>query len=215
MEHRRGHEVTFPEGAVVDAIRRDFLPDTARTALGPQPAGPLPWVPHGPSAVPRGDTAEREWSADQTVQHGGSRSTPALHIKKRLQRGQGSALTDFHTRCPHRLLPAKPVPSSTLWSRPSPASGWRSASRWSEGVELNSCVDSKMRSSIPAQACAWGSPFHPVLLAAPRDGIERQEEDRLAVPFTLPRRARRQGLRTLRVLAARGRLRTLTAFAAA
>jgi hypothetical protein len=54
-----------------------------------------------------GDTAERERSADQTVQHGWSRSTPALHIKKRLHRRQGSALTDFHTRCPHRLLPAK------------------------------------------------------------------------------------------------------------
>jgi hypothetical protein len=38
------------------------------------------------------------------VRHGWSRSTPALHIKKRLHR---RPLTDFHTRCPHRLLPAK------------------------------------------------------------------------------------------------------------
>ncbi|AJP48575.1 hypothetical protein PG1C_09220 [Rugosibacter aromaticivorans] len=36
----------------------------------------------------------------------------------------------------------------------------------------------------------------------------------LAVPFTVPRRARRQGLRALRVLASCGRLRPLTACAA-
>jgi hypothetical protein len=68
--------------------------------IGQQPADQLPWFHIVTLLTQLGNTAEREWYAAQTVQHGWSRSTLALHIKNRLHERQGAAVTKFQTRLP-------------------------------------------------------------------------------------------------------------------
>jgi len=68
--------------------------------FGQQPADQLPWF-HVVTLLTKLDSpAEREWYAQQTVQHGWSRSTLELNIKSRLQQRQGSAVTNFVARLP-------------------------------------------------------------------------------------------------------------------
>ena len=68
--------------------------------FGQQPAAQLPWF-HIVTLLTQLDNAgDREWYAVQTVQHGWSRTTLALHIKNRLQQRQGGAVTNFQARLP-------------------------------------------------------------------------------------------------------------------
>lgn len=68
--------------------------------FGQQAADQLPWF-HVVTLLTQLDNADdREWYATQTVQHGWSRTTLALHIKSRLQQRQGGAVTNFQARLP-------------------------------------------------------------------------------------------------------------------
>ena len=68
--------------------------------FGQQPADQLPWF-HIVTLLTQLDNAsERKWYASQTVAHGWSRTTLALHIKNRLQQRQGGAVTNFVARLP-------------------------------------------------------------------------------------------------------------------
>ncbi|MBU6960934.1 DUF1016 family protein [Pseudomonas sp. CVAP len=68
--------------------------------FGQQPAAQLPWF-HVVTLLTKLDSpTEREWYAQQTVQHGWSRSTLELNIKSRLQQRQGAAVTNFVARLP-------------------------------------------------------------------------------------------------------------------
>lgn len=68
--------------------------------LGQQPADQLPWF-HIVTLLTQLDaTPDRAWYAEQTVQHGWSRSTLALNIKNRLHLRQGTAVTNFQARLP-------------------------------------------------------------------------------------------------------------------
>ena len=68
--------------------------------FGQQAAAQLPWF-HVVTLLTKLDSpVEREWYAQQTVQHGWSRSTLELNIKSRLQQRQGSAVTNFVSRLP-------------------------------------------------------------------------------------------------------------------
>ena len=68
--------------------------------FGQQAADQLPWF-HIVTLLTQLDNAgDREWYAAQTVQHGWSRTTLALHIKNRLQQRQGGAVTNFQARLP-------------------------------------------------------------------------------------------------------------------
>ena len=68
--------------------------------FGQQPADQLPWFHIVTLLTQLGDAPEREWYAAQTVQHGWSRTTLALHIKNRLRLRQGGAVTNFQARLP-------------------------------------------------------------------------------------------------------------------
>lgn len=68
--------------------------------FGQQPADQLPWF-HIVTLLTQLDNAsERKWYASQTVAHGWSRTTLALHIKNRRQQRQGGAVTNFVARLP-------------------------------------------------------------------------------------------------------------------
>ena len=69
-------------------------------SFGQQPADQLPWFHIVTLLTQLDQPAEREWYAAQTVQHGWSRTTLALHIKNRLQQRQGGAVTNFEARLP-------------------------------------------------------------------------------------------------------------------
>lgn len=68
--------------------------------FGQQAAAQLPWFHIVTLLTQLGNAADREWYAAQTVQHGWSRTTLALHIKNRLQQRQGGAVTNFQVRLP-------------------------------------------------------------------------------------------------------------------
>ena len=68
--------------------------------FGQQPADQLPWFHVVTLLTQLDNAADREWYAAQTVQHGWSRTTLALHIKNRLQQRQGGAVTNFQARLP-------------------------------------------------------------------------------------------------------------------
>ncbi len=68
--------------------------------FGQQPAAQLPWFHIVTLLTQLDQPAERAWYAAQTVQHGWSRTTLALHIKNKLQLRQGGAVTNFVARLP-------------------------------------------------------------------------------------------------------------------
>ena len=68
--------------------------------FGQQPAAQLPWFHIVTLLTQLDQPAERAWYAAQTVQHGWSRTTLALHIKNKLQLRQGGAVTNFEARLP-------------------------------------------------------------------------------------------------------------------
>lgn len=68
--------------------------------FGQQPADQLPWF-HIVTLLTKLDSAaEREWYAQQTVQHGWSRTTLELNIRNRLHQRQGAAVSNFVARLP-------------------------------------------------------------------------------------------------------------------
>ena len=77
-----------------------FAEDCPDGQFGQQPAAQLPWFHVVTLLTQLNNAADREWYATQTVQHGWSRSTLALHIRNRLQQRQGSAATNFAARLP-------------------------------------------------------------------------------------------------------------------
>lgn len=68
--------------------------------IGQQPAAQLPWFHLVTLLTKVSDAGEREWYAAQTLQQGWSRSTLDVHIKNRLHRRQGVAVTNFDRRLP-------------------------------------------------------------------------------------------------------------------
>jgi len=68
--------------------------------FGQQPAAQLPWFHVVVLLTKLDNTAEREWYAVQTVQHGWSRTTLELNIKNRLRQRVGGAVTNFVARLP-------------------------------------------------------------------------------------------------------------------
>lgn len=79
--------------------------------FGQQPADQLPWF-HIVTLLTQLDSMEnRAWYATQTLQHGWSRTTLAVHIKNRLHLRQGAAVTNFEARLPS---PASALALETL-----------------------------------------------------------------------------------------------------
>jgi predicted nuclease of restriction endonuclease-like (RecB) superfamily len=79
---------------------RFFAQHCPDVQFGQQPADQLPWF-HVVTRLTKLDSdIEREWYAQQTVQHGWSRTTLELNIKNRLQQRQGAAVTNFVARLP-------------------------------------------------------------------------------------------------------------------
>ena len=68
--------------------------------FGQQPAAQLPWFHIVTLLTQLEDTAERAWYAEQTAQHGWSRTTLTLNIKSRLHMRQGLAVSNFKDRLP-------------------------------------------------------------------------------------------------------------------
>ncbi len=68
--------------------------------IGQQPADQLPWFHIVALITKLDDPEQREWYAQQTVQHGWSRTTLNLHIKNRLHLRQANAVTNFAARLP-------------------------------------------------------------------------------------------------------------------
>jgi predicted nuclease of restriction endonuclease-like (RecB) superfamily len=68
--------------------------------IGQQPAAQLPWFHLVTLLTKVSDAGEREWYAAQTLQQGWSRSTLDVHIKNRLHRRRGVAVTNFDLRLP-------------------------------------------------------------------------------------------------------------------
>ena len=79
---------------------RFFAQHCPNGQFGQQPADQLPWFHIMTLLTQVPNAADREWYAAQTVRHGWSRSTLALHIKKRLLLRQGGAVTNFAARLP-------------------------------------------------------------------------------------------------------------------
>jgi predicted nuclease of restriction endonuclease-like (RecB) superfamily len=77
-----------------------FAQHCPKGQFGQQPAAQLPWFHIVTLLTQLEQTSEREWYAAQTVLHGWSRTTLALHIKNRLQLRQGGAVTNFEARLP-------------------------------------------------------------------------------------------------------------------
>ncbi|MGE8051233.1 PDDEXK nuclease domain-containing protein [Pseudomonas monteilii] len=79
---------------------RFFAQHCPNCQFGQQPADQLPWF-HVVTLLTKLDAPpEREWYAQQTILNGWSRSTLEQHIKSRLQRRQGAAVTNFEKRLP-------------------------------------------------------------------------------------------------------------------
>jgi len=79
--------------------------------FGQQPADQLPWF-HIVTLLTQLDSMQdRAWYATQTLQHGWSRTTLAVHIKNRLHLRQGAAVTNFEARLP---APASALALETL-----------------------------------------------------------------------------------------------------
>ncbi|QKV55456.1 PDDEXK nuclease domain-containing protein [Comamonas antarctica] len=79
--------------------------------FGQQPADQLPWF-HIVTLLTQLDSMQdRAWYATQTLQHGWSRTTLAVHIKNRLHLRQGAAVTNFEARLP---APASAMALETL-----------------------------------------------------------------------------------------------------
>ncbi len=124
---RIGHDILQRQGAqgwgakVIDRLARDlkdafpdmrgfstrnlkymafFAQHCPKGQFGQQPAAQLPWFHIVTLLTQLEQASEREWYAAQTVRHGWSRTTLALHIKNRLQLRQGGAVTNFEARLP-------------------------------------------------------------------------------------------------------------------
>lgn len=79
--------------------------------FGQQPADQLPWF-HIVTLLTQLDSMQdRAWYATQTLQHGWSRTTLAVHIKNRLHLRRGAAVTNFEARLP---APASALALETL-----------------------------------------------------------------------------------------------------
>ena len=68
--------------------------------FGQQPADQLPWFHIVTLLTQLNSMQDRAWYATQTLQHGWSRTTLAVHIKNRLHLRQGAAVTNFEARLP-------------------------------------------------------------------------------------------------------------------
>jgi len=68
--------------------------------IGQQVADQLPWFHIVLLITKLNDPMQREWYAQQAVQHGWSRATLSLHIKNQLHLRQANAVSNFATRLP-------------------------------------------------------------------------------------------------------------------
>lgn len=79
---------------------RFFAQHCPDSQFGQQPADQLSWF-HIVTLLTQLDSMQdRAWYATQTLQHGWSRTTLAVHIKNRLHLRQGAAVTNFEARLP-------------------------------------------------------------------------------------------------------------------